>query len=304
MRCLPGISGGERKRLSIAVELIAYPSVIFLDEPTSGLDSKIAADVCAMLKDVACTGCTVLASVHQPSSEVFMQFDQLMVLSQGYALYQGAASGAVGYFGGLGPEVELVCPVHYNPSDFIMELTYNAVDASDGRITAASKISGKWTTAALSTEFQQRNRKSITTAVELHLQHTGEGVDQASRTDRASTCLAMSMLSQRAFRNILRNRRLLLVRIIQNVILSLLIAGIYGELDNSQEGLQSRQGVCFFLAMNQLMLAMMSVVHTFADERACFVRENRAGMYTTLSYHRPHTIRSVCAATKSSPHSS
>ena len=90
--------------------------------------------------------------------------------------------------------------MHYNPSDFIMELTYNAVDAGDGRITAASKLSGKWTTAALSTEFQQQNRKRITTAVELHLQHTGEGVDPASRTDRASTCLAMSMLSQPCFR--------------------------------------------------------------------------------------------------------
>jgi ABC-type multidrug transport system ATPase subunit len=72
-----GISGGERKRLSIAVELISFPSVVFLDEPTSGLDSKIAADVCHVLKDIAKTGCTIVASIHQPSSEVFAQFDQV-----------------------------------------------------------------------------------------------------------------------------------------------------------------------------------------------------------------------------------
>ena len=59
-----GISGGERKRLSIAVELISFPSVVFLDEPTSGLDSKIAADVCHVLKDIAKTGCTIVASIH------------------------------------------------------------------------------------------------------------------------------------------------------------------------------------------------------------------------------------------------
>ena len=75
-----GISGGERKRLSIAVELVAYPSVLFLDEPTSGLDSKIAADVCQILKDVAQTGCTVVASIHQPSSEVFTAPDEAAVL--------------------------------------------------------------------------------------------------------------------------------------------------------------------------------------------------------------------------------
>ena len=84
-----GISGGERKRLSIAVELVAYPSVLFLDEPTSGLDSKIAADVCQILKDVAQTGCTVVASIHQPSSEVFTAPDEAAILLRASLSPQG-----------------------------------------------------------------------------------------------------------------------------------------------------------------------------------------------------------------------
>ena len=184
-----GISGGERKRLSIAVELVAFPSVVFLDEPTSGLDSKIAADVCNILKDIAQGGCTIVgaatadrrhtpaardtlttnspppglqqldrsnpfrsaaavcvaASIHQPSSEVFAQFDQLMILSQGHTVYLGPAATSTDYFAAISPELE--CPARYNPADYFMQLTYAGVDATDGR------ESGKWPTAKLVEEF-------------------------------------------------------------------------------------------------------------------------------------------------------
>jgi ATP-binding cassette, subfamily G (WHITE), eye pigment precursor transporter len=82
-----GVSGGERKRTSIGVELITDPSLIFLDEPTTGLDSFTAYTVVQLLKELAISGRTVIATIHQPNSETFDLFDQLMLLADGRTIY-------------------------------------------------------------------------------------------------------------------------------------------------------------------------------------------------------------------------
>lgn len=92
---LRGISGGEKKRLSIALEIITQPCLLFLDEPTSGLDSASAFFVVQTLKNVARRGRTVISSIHQPSSEVFALFDDLLLLSNGETIYFGEAEMAV-----------------------------------------------------------------------------------------------------------------------------------------------------------------------------------------------------------------
>lgn len=92
---LRGISGGEKKRLSIALEILTQPPLLFLDEPTTGLDAASAFFVTRLLKNVALAGKTVVSSIHQPSSEVFALFDDLFLLSGGQAVYFGRADGAV-----------------------------------------------------------------------------------------------------------------------------------------------------------------------------------------------------------------
>ena len=110
-----GISGGERKRTAIAMELITNPSMIFLDEPTSGLDSFTAYSVVNLLRGLALSGRTVIATIHQPSSEIFYLFDDLLLLAEGRVIYHGEVKNAIDYFGGLG----FKCPQYVNPSDFI-----------------------------------------------------------------------------------------------------------------------------------------------------------------------------------------
>lgn len=90
-----GISGGEKKRLSIAVEILTQPRILFLDEPTSGLDSASSFFIVQALKHVACIGRTIVASIHQPSSEVFALFDDLLLLSSGETIYFGEAKMAI-----------------------------------------------------------------------------------------------------------------------------------------------------------------------------------------------------------------
>lgn len=103
---MKGISGGERKRTSIGVELITNPSLIFLDEPTTGLDSFTATQVMRTLRDLANSGRTVVQTIHQPNSEIYDLFDKLMLLAGGKVLYFNKASLAIDYF----KEIKFNCP--------------------------------------------------------------------------------------------------------------------------------------------------------------------------------------------------
>jgi energy-coupling factor transporter ATP-binding protein EcfA2 len=112
------ISGGERKRTSIGVELITDPSVILLDEPTSGLDSFKALQVVKLLNRIARKeGKTVIATLHQPSSQAFNLFDRLIFMMDGNIAFQGYACQLAPYFLKLGQP----CPTFQNPSDFYMK---------------------------------------------------------------------------------------------------------------------------------------------------------------------------------------
>lgn len=85
-----GVSGGEKKRVALGVELVTNPSTMFLDEPTSGLDSFNAFNTVKIMKGLATNGCSVLATVHQPSSEIFNLFDNVILLKEGTCIYHGS----------------------------------------------------------------------------------------------------------------------------------------------------------------------------------------------------------------------
>lgn len=111
-----GVSGGERKRVNIANEVLTNPSLIFLDEPTSGLDTSTALAIMQMLKGMAQSGLTIVSTIHQPSSQMWNIFDNLLLLVEGQCIYFGKANKALPYFESIG----LHCESHWNPADFIM----------------------------------------------------------------------------------------------------------------------------------------------------------------------------------------
>lgn len=113
-----GVSGGERKRVSIAHEMLINPSLLILDEPTSGLDATAAYRLVSTLGSLAQKGKTIITSVHQPSSRVFQMFSSVLVLSEGRCLYFGKGNEAMNYFEAVGfsPSFPM------NPADFLLDL--------------------------------------------------------------------------------------------------------------------------------------------------------------------------------------
>lgn len=130
-----GVSGGERKRTAIAVELVAAPPLVFLDEPTSALDAANALAVADSLASLAAGGRAVVTTIHQPRSDIFARFDLLMLLARGGGVaYYGPAADVVTYFAGL----SLPCPERVNPADFIVDLVSVRPPGAVGASTLSS----------------------------------------------------------------------------------------------------------------------------------------------------------------------
>ena len=128
-----GVSGGERKRVSVGHELLIDPSVLILDEPTSGLDSTTAMHLVSTLTSLAKGGRTIITTIHQPSSRLYQQLDRLILMSDGHVMYSGRATEAATWFGLLGCKL----PYGVNVADFVLDLASGEFD-TDAHVLDAS----------------------------------------------------------------------------------------------------------------------------------------------------------------------
>ena len=203
------ISGGERKRVGIAMELVTNPSIIMLDEPTSGLDAYTAYSVCRTLKDLALAGRTVVATIHQPSSDVFHMFDNLLLLADGRIMYQDKAAGVIDYFGKRG----FPCPHHTNPADHIFMRILNDQDAMSPEDRQHSK-------AGVKKFLDEYTGSKRVAAVEAACSKAGPGVDVSQVATTAGLGTQISVLFARSKNNVVRNRLILRAKIGQVICVS------------------------------------------------------------------------------------
>uniref|UniRef100_A0A1B0EWR1 Uncharacterized protein n=2 Tax=Phlebotomus papatasi TaxID=29031 RepID=A0A1B0EWR1_PHLPP len=119
------LSGGEKKRLTIALEMIRDPSVMFFDEPTSGLDYSSSIQCMKVLKKLAKDGRVIIATVHQPAPLILQQCDQLYVLAEGKCIYSGVYGDIVRH---LRESFDIICPQSYNPAEFLLEIASGAYE--------------------------------------------------------------------------------------------------------------------------------------------------------------------------------
>lgn len=286
-----GISGGEKKRTAIGIELITEPTVLFLDEPTTGLDASTANAVMTLLKRLSKRGRTIICSIHQPRFSIYRQFDTMTLLCLGKMAYHGPRDQILPYFAEQGYH----CEEHNNPADFVL-------DVINGDSTAISEINEKegeeqddvaepqsaLTADKLSAIYANHQIFKDCTA-ELNDIHNEYTNNQTVFREPGSAYVTpfhyqFAVLSKRAAKNILRNP----IASVGNLVVNLIIGAIFGLLyfqtdDTSVTGVQNILGVLFFITTN-LLFGSISSLELFVQERDIFLREHVSGYYRVIAY--------------------
>ncbi|XP_030208537.1 broad substrate specificity ATP-binding cassette transporter ABCG2b [Gadus morhua] len=271
-----GVSGGERKRCSIGMELITAPSLLFLDEPTTGLDAYTANCIISLLHKLSRNGKTVIFSIHQPRYSIFEQFDQLTLMHKGDVVYAGKADKALEYFSLLGYQIK----AFNNPADFFLDII-NGEAESTLELPATDGNNPLLVQFRKSPQCQQEFEEveQVCQAFEGGLKTKGEKVDYVT-----SFFYQMRILSHRAVLNLLRTPQTSYAQWALTVFFALLVGLIYYQIPLTlPEGLQNRSGAFFFLVIN-VVFSNLGAVELFIKERSVFIHENANGYYRTSVY--------------------
>uniref|UniRef100_A0A3Q0SD38 ATP-binding cassette, sub-family G (WHITE), member 2b n=1 Tax=Amphilophus citrinellus TaxID=61819 RepID=A0A3Q0SD38_AMPCI len=269
---LRGVSGGERKRCSIGMELITSPSLLFLDEPTTGLDSNTANCIIGLLHKLSGRGKTVIFSIHQPRYSIFKQFDHLTLMHKGEVVYAGAADHALVYFTDLGYQIE---PFN-NPADFFMDIT-----------NGETKSTVEWCKNPLAVKYRQSQLyQNMIEELDHVNQNAVDGVKGKDEPANYATSFLyqMRVVCGRTVLNIMRNPQTSYAQLALNIFFAILVGLIYYQMPLTlPEALQNRTGAFFFLIIN-MVFGNLSAVELFINERAIFIHENSSGYYRTSVY--------------------
>uniref|UniRef100_A0A8C7FXK7 Broad substrate specificity ATP-binding cassette transporter ABCG2-like n=1 Tax=Oncorhynchus kisutch TaxID=8019 RepID=A0A8C7FXK7_ONCKI len=285
-----GISGGERKRTNIGMELIIDPPVLFLDEPTTGLDASTANSVLLLLKRMSSHGRTIILSIHQPRYSIFRLFDSLTLLVSGKQVYHGPAQSALDYFSNIG----YTCEAHNNPADFFLDvINGDSTSIAFDRITEGDNSDPDRVTTSrqniedhLVQEYRGSQYYGETKAqLERITMNREYSVKTPSRTITYNTSFSTQFrwVLKRTFTNLILNPQTSFAQIGVTVFLALIVGAIFFGVKNDQSGLQNRMGALFFITTNQCFSSLSSA-ELFITERKLFIHEYISGYYRVSVY--------------------
>lgn len=273
-----GISGGEKKRLSLACELIASPSVIFADEPTTGLDAFQAEKVMETLRQLAEDGHTVICSIHQPRGSVYSKFDDIVLLSEGEVVYMGPAKEEpLKYFASLGYQ----CPDHENPAEFLADLIstdYSSAESVQSSQKRIENLIDEFANKVLITEFNSPVRQSEGSEFSNKL------AQKSTRKQRRGWWRQFRLLFKRAWMQAFRDGPTNKVRARMSVASAIIFGSVFWRMGKTQTSIQDRMGLLQVAAINTAMAALTKTVGVFPKERAIVDRERAKGSYALGPY--------------------
>ncbi|KAK4765866.1 hypothetical protein SAY87_007508 [Trapa incisa] len=296
---LRGISGGEKRRVSIAVEILMRPRLLFLDEPTSGLDSASAFFVTQTLRSLSRDGRTVIASIHQPSSEVFQLFDQLCLLSSGRNVYFGKISEAYEFFAQAG----FACPSLRNPSDHFLRCVNADFDKVRSTLKGSMRLRFYSPDDPLeNTTTAQATRTLIDYYKSSHYYYSArEKVEEMSKVrgtvidyggSQASFLNQALVLTKRSFVNMARDFGYYWLRLLIYTVVTVCIGTIYLNVGTSYDSILAR-GACASFVFGFMTFMSIGGFPSFVEDMKVFQRERLNGHYGVTAFVIGNTISSM-----------
>jgi len=289
----PVISGGQRKRVSIGMELAAAPMAIFLDEPTSGLDATSASSIMRTLKAIARLGISVIVIIHQPRMEIFEMLDELILLGNGQIIYEGKGKEVQDYFHGMGYQF----PEHANVGDVITDIiTGNGRIYKQGGDVSKEALIASWASSRQSASIKNRHAsvqsdrasiKKTTTIQRELLKQRG-----APRIKQLWLCLRRAVLQQWRTKSTfwfemgLASLSGILLGLAQNSKEGILFKGIYNspyDILSVATDYQSVPQLALLMAIAIGLVSGAPGVKVFSEEMLLYRREAEAG-HSRIAY--------------------
>jgi ABC-type multidrug transport system ATPase subunit len=289
-----GVSGGERRRTSIAIGILANPPVLLADEVTSSLDSYTAHNIVLLLKQVATQGKTVICSLHQPRSDLFSLFDDILVMGKGgRVVYYGSSFEMVSYFDSLGHR----CPTYVNPADFVIDIS-----SIDYRSVEAEKVSQDRLNS-LVTSYREHSAvdKSVVKVSDVHALtsvdisdvptvSTEKGHPAGMR--QAPFWVAFPLLIKRSVMNLVRQPELCIARVFQGVSFAIILSLFFAPLGDDYYSVQNRIGILQEITA-LLFIGMLNAIAVYIPERNVFYREEADGAYPMAAFFWSYAFNEV-----------
>jgi len=282
-----GLSGGEKKRTAIGIELVMKPELIFLDEPTSGLDSFAAQSVCRKLVELGSTrGCNILCTIHQPASEVFHTFNKVMTLYKGQCLYYGPIKGLSAGLTANGAS----CPAEYNLADHVISVIQTSeIEALDklrdaliaGKFSEASKKGSDVEPVPSAPKSEEVMVPALDATDHLKVGHS------------AGFFLQLWVLTKREAQYVWRNKPGLIASIIVPLILNAVFACIFegvGDMGRSDYSTQGHFGAVAQVLIGGMFGAAQPLLLRFPLDRGIFLREYATSTYGAAPYFLSKTM--------------
>jgi len=274
-----GISGGEKRRVTIAIQILTDPRVLLLDEPTSGLDAFTASSIMDVLRGLAQEGRTLILTIHQSRSDLFKHFGHVLLLARGgFPVYAGAGSHMLEHFASLGH----YCPLATNPADFALDLITVDLQQPDREAASREKVRSLVTSWTDTSPPINRSVSRIATPAEL-----GSFVRPMTPFH-----IAFPLLLHRSFINFRRNPPSIIARTTQVLGFAAILTLFFAPLKSDYISIQSRLGFLQeFAAL--YFVGMLQNVAVYPDEKAVFYREHDDGAYPVSAFFLQYTVAEI-----------
>ncbi|XP_069686816.1 ATP-binding cassette sub-family G member 1-like isoform X2 [Periplaneta americana] len=282
------LSGGEKKRISVGVELLTNPPVMFFDEPTSGLDSSSSFLVISHLKTLAQSGRTIVCTIHQPSSQLLDMFDDFYIIAEGQCLYRGPLCDMKAVF----EEAGFPCPKYYNLSDFAIEIAcFERGDTIENLIIKYKGRSGNSEDNPVgcqddivieeSTMPQSTKTRIGQTTIEIFSKRRYE------KTARYPLSLWMQMfiLMRRSVLCNYRDLFMFIIRIAAHGCVGLMLGFICFDIGNEASKTMSNAACLFYILFVLFLISPFITVLVYQLEAAVFLREHLNNWYSLKAYY-------------------